>query len=52
MEKFEKENELNFYLAMKQAKAKALLTPLVELVSSVGLTIMIWFGGREVVFGN
>ena len=52
VEKFEKENELNFYLAMKQAKAKALLTPLVELVSSVGLTIMIWFGGREVVFGK
>jgi subfamily B ATP-binding cassette protein MsbA len=52
VEKFEKENELNFYLAMRQAKAKALLTPLVELVSSVGLTIMIWFGGREVVFGK
>ncbi|NLJ49377.1 MAG: ABC transporter ATP-binding protein, partial [Candidatus Atribacteria bacterium] len=52
VEKFEKENELNFYLAMKQARAIALLTPLVELVSSVGLTIMIWFGGREVVFGK
>ena len=52
VEKFEKENELNFYLAMKQAKAKALLTPLVELASSVGLTAVIWFGGREVVFGR
>lgn len=51
VEKFEKENELNFYLAMKQAKAKALLTPLIELIASVGLTIMIWFGGREVVNG-
>lgn len=52
VEKFEKENELNFYLAMKQAKTKALLTPLVELVSSFGVTAVIWYGGREVIFGR
>jgi len=51
VEKFEKENEMNFYLAMKQAKAKALFNPLVELVASCGVTAVIWYGGREVVRG-
>lgn len=49
--KFEQENEMNFYLAMKQAKAKALFNPLVELVASCGVTAVIWYGGREVIRG-
>ncbi|MEI6157366.1 MAG: ABC transporter transmembrane domain-containing protein, partial [Atribacterota bacterium] len=52
VEKFEKENELNFYLAMKQARTKALSTPLVELFSSIGVTAVIWYGGREVIAGQ
>lgn len=51
VEKFEEENERNFYLAMKQAKAKALFNPLVELVASCGVTAVIWYGGREVIRG-
>ncbi|MGQ9746195.1 MAG: ABC transporter ATP-binding protein [Candidatus Caldatribacteriaceae bacterium] len=52
VEKFERENEVNFYLAMKQAKAKAVFTPLVELVTSCGMIVVMWYGGREVVYGN
>jgi len=52
VQRFEAENEVNFRLAMKQARAKALLTPLVELVASCALTAVIWFGGREVIRGN
>lgn len=52
VEKFERENEVNFYLAMKQAKAKAIFTPLVELVTSFGMIVVMWYGGREVVYGN
>lgn len=51
VEKFEQENEMNFYLAMKQAKARALFNPLVELVASCGVTAVIWYGGREVIRG-
>ncbi|MDK2896082.1 MAG: ATP-binding cassette, subfamily bacterial MsbA [Candidatus Atribacteria bacterium] len=51
-ERFERENELNFNLAMKQVKAKAILSPLVELISSCGLTLVVWYGGREVIYGN
>lgn len=51
VEKFERENEMNFYLAMKQAKARALFNPLVELVASCGITAVIWYGGREVIRG-
>ncbi|NSW75395.1 MAG: ABC transporter ATP-binding protein [Candidatus Atribacteria bacterium] len=52
VERFERENEVNFYLAMQQAKAKAIFTPLVELVTSCGIMVVIWYGGREVVYGN
>ncbi len=52
VQRFETENEINFRLAMKQARAKALLTPLVELIASCALTAVVWFGGREVIRGN
>ncbi|HSV32134.1 MAG TPA: ABC transporter ATP-binding protein [Atribacteraceae bacterium] len=51
-EKFERENEGNFSLAMKQARVKALFTPLVEFLASFCLVAVIWYGGREVVFGR
>ncbi|HXL01656.1 MAG TPA: ABC transporter ATP-binding protein [Candidatus Atribacteria bacterium] len=51
-EKFEMENEANFALAMKQAQAKALLTPLVELVSACGVIAVLLYGGREVIQGH
>ncbi len=50
--RFEKENQKNFYLAMKQARVKALFTPLVELLSSFCLVAVVWYGGREVIFGR
>jgi len=52
IEKFEIENEANFVLAMKQARFKALLTPLVELVSACGVTAVLLYGGKEVIRGS
>lgn len=51
IEKFEAENEASFDLAMEQVRAKALLTPLVELVSACGVTAVLLYGGREVIQG-
>jgi len=52
IEKFEAENEASFDLAMKQVRAKALLTPLVELVSACGVTAVLLYGGRAVIQGS
>ena len=52
VERFERENEVNFYLAMQQAKAKAIFTPLVELVTSCGIMVVVWYGGSEVIRGH
>jgi len=33
-------------------RLNALLIPLVEFLAAIGLTVIIWFGGREVINGN
>ncbi len=33
-------------------RINALLIPLVEFLAAIGLTVIIWFGGREVINGN
>lgn len=37
---------------LKVQRLNAILIPLVEFLAAIGLTIIIWFGGREVINGN
>ena len=51
IERFKKQNELNFQAAMKNVQLSSLLTPTVEFLAALGVTVIVWFGGYEVVNG-
>ena len=50
--KFDNQNRENFYANMKNIKLNSLLTPVVEFVAAVGVTIVMWYGGRSVINGD
>ncbi len=52
IERFNKENFSNFRAQMKTAQLTATLTPIIEFLGAIGVTIIIWYGGREVINGN
>ncbi len=51
IDRFHEQNELNFRAVMKDAQLSSLLTPTVEFFAALGVTVIIWFGGMEVVDG-
>ncbi|HWR44327.1 lipid A export permease/ATP-binding protein MsbA [Sporomusa sp.] len=50
--RFSRENYSNFRAQMKTAQLGATLTPIVEFLGAIGVTIIIWYGGREVINGS
>lgn len=50
--RFNHENHLNFRAQMKTAQLTATLTPVIEFLAAIGITIIIWYGGREVISGS
>lgn len=52
IDRFDNQNKENFYANMKNIKLNALLTPTVEFVAAVGVTIVMWYGGRSVIDGD
>lgn len=50
--RFDEQNKTNFYANMKNIKLNALLTPTVEFVAAIGVTIVMWYGGMSVISGN
>jgi ATP-binding cassette, subfamily B, bacterial MsbA len=52
IDRFERENMANFEANMKNAKLMAILTPVIEFVAALGVTAIIWFGGRSVIHGE
>ena len=52
IERFKKENHQNFRAQMKNSQIMATLTPLIEFLAAIGVTAIIWYGGREVINGN
>ena len=52
IERFKRQNELNFQAAMKNVQLTSLLTPTVEFLAAVAVTFIVWFGGYEVVNGE
>ncbi|SCM83589.1 Lipid A export ATP-binding/permease protein MsbA [uncultured Sporomusa sp.] len=50
--RFNRENYSNFRAQMKTAQLSATLTPIIEFLGAIGVTLIIWYGGREVIYGN
>lgn len=50
--RFERENLNNFRANMKYAQLSATLTPTIEFVAAVGVTIILWYGGNSVIDGQ
>lgn len=51
IERFQNQNNLNFRANMKSVQLSSLLTPTVEFLAAVIVTIILWFGGYQVVNG-
>ncbi len=52
IERFNRENYHNFRAQMKASQLMATLTPIIEFLAAIGVTVIIWYGGREVVGGH
>lgn len=52
IERFNRENQRNFQAIMKNVQLMATLTPVIEFLAAISVTIIIWYGGREVINGN
>lgn len=52
VDRFDVENKANFRADMKNAQLMATLTPVVELVAAIGVTMIIWYGGNNVINGT
>lgn len=52
VDRFYVENRANFRANMKNAQLMATLTPVVELVAAIGVTMIIWYGGNNVINGT
>ena len=42
----------NFRAQMKYVKLSATLTPTIEFVAAIGVTMILWFGGNSVIDGD
>ncbi len=52
LERFDYENLRNFQAQMKIVQVMAIITPIINILSTIGITAIIWFGGHEVINGN
>lgn len=50
--RFDKENMANFSANMRNAKYMATLTPTIEFVAALGVTLILWYGGHNVIDGE
>ncbi len=51
-QRFRRQNEINFAAHRKNAQLTATLSPMVELLASLGFTVVLWYGGYEVIREN
>jgi len=51
VKRFQQENIRNFRLAMRRTQAVALLSPLIEILTTIGLSAILWYGAWEVIRG-
>lgn len=50
--RFAKQTARNFAANRKNAQLSAMLSPLVELFAAIGFTVVLWFGGYDVIHGR
>ena len=52
IDRFDKENVANLNANLKNAKYMATLTPTIEFVAALGVTLILWYGGHNVIDGE
>lgn len=52
IERFDQENDLWFVLSMRSASMQAINVPLLFLIANMGMVLIIFMGGREVINGT
>ncbi|MBP2654153.1 MAG: Xenobiotic-transporting ATPase [Firmicutes bacterium] len=52
LHRFDRENDNNFRAQIKTVQVSAVITPIVNILSALGVVAIIWFGGREVIHGE
>jgi len=52
IERFKERNRRNYTSILKGVKVSAILSPLVELIMACSLTLLLWYGGHEVIGGR
>ena len=52
IDRFERENEVNLKANLKNAKYMATLSPTIEFVAALGVTLILWYGGNNVIAGE
>ncbi len=52
VERYRQENRQFFNEAMRAGRVVALSSPLMEVLASIGIAIVIWFGGSQVIAGK
>ena len=52
IKRYDQENERNFEAAMLNIRLMSMLTPTVEFLAALAVTVIVWFGGYEVVEGR
>ena len=50
--RFDRENMANFDANMRNTRYRATLTPTIEFVAAVGVTMILWYGGNNVIQGE
>ncbi len=52
VDRFDRENMNNFRANMKYAQLSSTLTPVIEFVAAIGVSIILWYGGNSVIDGS
>lgn len=50
--RFDDENHKNFRASIKTVQVAAVITPIINILAALGVTAIIWYGGREVIYGQ
>jgi subfamily B ATP-binding cassette protein MsbA len=52
LNRFDHENNQNFNAQMKTVQIASIITPVINILTAIGVTGIVWFGGHEVIDGN
>jgi len=51
MDRFDHQNNQNFSAQMKTVQITSIITPIINILTAIGVTGIIWYGGHEVISG-